>query len=101
MGLLNKRLAFIKQRRLGVMIGEFFRLSTYHVAVERLRKGYEPVETTGLKRTATPELIRFVCNRPAMNGLSMHPVTLIIVDLVDRSINGQLVEIRATQTRNL
>src|SRR5580765_3882410 len=36
-----------------------------------------------------------------MNRLTMHTVTLIVVDLRDRCVDGNLVEVRTAQTRDL
>ena len=87
------------------MIGKFFGFAAYlRLLFPRLQPCWNRDETlrrSRLERAAAGQRIRLIAHPPPMNRLPMHAVALVVVDLRDRRIDRYLVEIRATQPRNL
>ncbi len=55
----------------------------------------------GLERTAAAERIGLVRHAPAIDGLAMHAIALVVVHLRDRRVDGDLVEVRPAEPRDL
>src|SRR6185436_19736397 len=83
-----------------VVIGEALGFTAHFVVLEGLA---ERRETGGsqLKRAAAAERVRLVGDASAVNGLPVHAVALVVVDLGDGSVDGNLVEVRTAEARNL
>src|SRR6185369_15934374 len=90
--LLACSLALPEQRCLVVVLGKFLRLAAHFVLFRLLREGRESLHA-GLERTAATQRVRLVRDAPAGNCLTMHAVALVVVDLRDRRVDGDLVEI--------
>src|SRR5690606_6367450 len=70
------------------------------VAGDRLSKRHEPCAAS-LKRTAAPKGVRFISNTTTIDGLAVHAISLVVVSLGYRRIDWNLVEVWATQRRDL
>ena len=105
MRLFSRALAFVKQRRLGVVIGKLFGLAANLglLVLGVLPRGHrnKTLKGTGLKWAAASQRIGLVSDTPARNGLPMHAVALVVMDLRDRCIDRQLVKIWAAKSRDL
>src|SRR6185436_1096743 len=96
--LLHGGLAVPEQRRLRVVIGETLGLAADLVIVllTRFRKRHE-AGRSGLERTAATQRIGLVRDPAAMDRLTMHAVALVVVNLRDRRVDGNLVEVGTAQ----
>src|SRR6185369_571616 len=95
-------LAVEEHRGLAEMIEEartpfanFLRVDPFRIARESAHVH------TGLKRTTTTKTIRIVTRPPAIDRLSHEPVTIVIVNRCDRSINWYFVEVWSAKSRQL
>ena len=97
MRLLHRRLALIKQRGLGVMIGKLFGLAAHlGLLLSRLqpcRHGDKALSRAGLERAATAQRIRLIGDAAPVNGLPVHAVALVVVNLINGCVDGQFVKV--------
>ena len=100
--LLDIGLAVPEQRRLGVVIGEPFRLASDLVIafLAGFGKRDEPA-APAWKGQPPPSEFGSVRHAAAVNRLPMHPVALVVVDLRDRRVDGDFVEVRSAQPGDL
>ena len=96
--LLDVRLAVPEQRRLRVVIGEplGFAADLVVALLAGFRKRDEACRA-GLERTAATQRIGLVRDPAAVDRLTMHAVTLVVVNLRDRRVDGNLVEVGTAQ----
>ncbi len=83
-----------------VVLGERLRLAANLVFLHRLRKRREAA-CAGLERTAAAERVRFIRHAPARDGLTVHAIALVVVNLRERRVDRDLVKVRAAQPRDL
>ena len=98
--LLHRRLAAVEQRRLRIVVGEQFRLAADLIVLNRLRERGEAAHAR-LEWAAAAERVGLVGNASARDRLTVHAVALIVVNLLHGRIDGNLVEVRASEARDL
>ena len=100
--LLDRRLAVPEQRRLRVVIGEALGLAAdlVRLGLHALGKRHES-RRARLERAAAAERVRLVGDPAAMDRLAVHAVALVVVDLRDRRVDRDLVEVRPAEPRDL
>ncbi len=98
--LLGRGLALPEQTRLRVVVSKQFRIAAHFVRCNRLREAGEACRTSLVWHTAA-QRIRFVVHAAAVDGLAMETVALVVLDLDDRRVDRDLVEVRAAQTGQL
>ncbi len=97
---LDRALAIVEERRLGVMVREFLRLRAHLVVRDRLAERREPCRA-GLERTPAGERVGLVGDPAPVDGLSVHAVPLVVVRGRDGRVNRDFVEVRAAEARDL
>jgi len=85
-------LAVPEQCCLGVMVREPLRIAAHLIPSHRLPKGTE-TGCSCLERAAAAERIRLIGNAAAVDGLTVHAVALVVVDLRDGRVDRNLVEV--------
>ena len=94
--LFHRRLAVPEQRCLRVMVREPLRIAAYLVPGHGLAKGGE-TGCARLERAAAAEGIRLIGNAAPVDGLTVHAIALVVMNLRDRRIDGDFVKIGPAQ----
>ena len=80
------------------MVSKLFRLSAHLIFEHRLWERHKSHLSRLIGATST-QRIRLVRHAAAVNCLSVHPVTLVVVHLRDGRVDRDLVKIRPAQAR--
>ena len=78
------------------MVREPLRIAAYFVPGHGLAKGGK-TGCARLERAAAAEGIRLICNPAPVDGLTVHAIALVVMNLGNRRIDGDFVKIRAAQ----
>src|SRR3984885_16103049 len=87
------------------MLGELLRAATHLVdrrivGLDGRREAHEPGGSR-LKRASPSQRVRLISDPTASNRLTMQPIALIVMDRRYRGVNGNLMEVRSTQSSQL
>jgi hypothetical protein len=100
--LLRFRLTSPKQRSLTEMVEKALAPFSHFAAGQPLGITQEPAHIRlGLHGTTTPQCIRLVTHRPGIDRLPHMAVALIVMQRRQRSIDGNLMEVRSAQSNEL
>src|SRR6185436_7140311 len=99
--LLDRGLASPEQRCLRVVVRELLRLAAHGVTLDGLGERGEAPLHSSLERTTPTERVGLVVDPAAWDGLAVKPVALVVVDLRDRRVDRDLVEVRPAEPAQL
>ena len=85
-----------KQGRLAVVVRELLGLATHLVLVHGFRERREALQPAWNGQPPA-ERVRLIGDAPAMDGLPVEAIALVVVDLRDRRVDRDLVEVRPAQ----